>query len=167
MPYLNLKDYDQYVHLVQLFLAAHPEHQKPTQAGRQQTGLTDQYFLSLEMIQAMAVWGKERHLITRKAAARMVEVAAWSFAKPEDIVTLVPAVLGDPPRLQPTVLDSQMLHWVTSARPPLTEHDEVRAFTIPAAITLLHAMTRDAEFNAGQQARARELIAWLEAQAEA
>ena|SRR5712691_1288287 len=124
------------------------------------------YFLSLDMARALAAWGRQRHLITRKDAARLVEVATLTFADPASIVSLTPRVLGIPPRLQPTVLSTEIHHWVSLHAPGLEAGDAVTAWTIPAAIQLLQGLAADAEIPAGMQARTYQLIAWLQAQGE-
>ena len=79
----------------------------------------------------MALWARERHLLRRKDAARLREVAAYVFAHPRDVVTLTPRVLGTPPRLQLTVLATEIYGWLYAGAP---EHDtEVIAFTLEAA----------------------------------
>ena len=113
----------------------------------------------------MAAWARGRQLITRKDAARLADVGRGVFATPQDIVSLTPRRLGDPPRLQPTVLSTEMQHWVTLHEPQ--EVDEVFAYTIPAAIQLLSAMATDPEFSGVEQERACLLLTWLETQEEA
>ena len=164
MPYFDLADYDQYTHLVQLFLAAHPARREVNEAIRAQEGKPAEYFFSSDMMREIAAWAQGRHLITRKDAARLVELAIESFADPGSIVSLTARVLGDPPRLQPTVLSTEMQHWLTLSAPVLEPGDTVEALTIPAAIALLDAMAVDPEFGPGAQARAKQLIAWLQAQ---
>src|SRR4029450_2958490 len=119
MPYLDLSEYDNYAHLIQLFLAAHPRYRQDNHDMREHSVMPGWYFSTLAMARELAAWGRQRRLITRTDAARLVEVAEWLLAKPADLVTLVPHVLGDPPRLQATVLDVQLLHFVTSHRPRL------------------------------------------------
>ena len=162
MPYLDLADYDQYVHLVQLFLAAHPAHRETNDAIRVQEGRPAEYFFSSDMMREMAAWARGRHLITRKDAARLAEVRRGIFAIPKDIVSLTPRLLGDPPRLQPTVLSTEMQHWITLHEPKAV--DEVYAYTIPAAIELLEVMMTDPTWSVVEQERARILLAWLETQ---
>jgi hypothetical protein len=166
MPYLDLSEYDNYAHLIQLFLAAHPRYRQDNHDMREHLAMPGTYFCTLEMARDLAAWGSGRRLITRTDAARLVEVVEWLLATPADLVTLVPRVLGDPPRVQLTVLDVQLLHFVTSHRPRLAGSDPVRAFTIPAAIRLVQAMATDPEFSEGQQARALALMAWLTEQGQ-
>jgi hypothetical protein len=164
MPYLDLADYDQYAHLVQLFLAAHPAHREMNDQVRVQEGRPAEYFLTSDMLREMAAWALGRHLITRKAAARLAEVGRGVFATPQDIIALTPRLLGNPPRLQPTVLSTEMQHWITLREPEVVR--EVLVLTIPAAIGLLSAMTTDPAWSAVEHERARILRAWLETQGE-
>ena len=82
MPYLDLDDFDQLIHLQQLFLAAHPEDRDINEVLRDKTGLSGEYFLSTETIHRMARWARERHLITRKTAARLTEMALLTQKPP-------------------------------------------------------------------------------------
>ena len=54
MSYLDPSDYDDLQHLIQLFLAAHPQYQPMQATLRAQTDLSDQYFLSEAMGAEMA-----------------------------------------------------------------------------------------------------------------
>jgi hypothetical protein len=83
MPYLDLTDEEQYLHMVQLFLAAHPHDRAINEAARAQAGLPGAYFLAQESMHRMAAWARERRLIRRKDAARLREVAAESFPRPD------------------------------------------------------------------------------------
>ena len=75
MPYLDLSDLDQFIQLQQLFLAAHPDDQAMNQVLRDHTELSGEYFLSADTMRRMARWAQERHLITRKTAAHLIEMA--------------------------------------------------------------------------------------------
>jgi hypothetical protein len=131
MPYLDMQDHEHFVHLVQPFLAAHPEDRAVNEEIRTQEDRPSEYFLSADGIRRMALWARERHLLRRKDAARLREVAAYVFAHPRDVVTLTPRVLGTPPRLQLTVLATEIYGWLYAGAP---EHDtEVIAFTLEAA----------------------------------
>ncbi|HSX77463.1 MAG TPA: hypothetical protein VLQ80_02660, partial [Candidatus Saccharimonadia bacterium] len=88
MPYLDLTDPDNFDHLVQLFLAAHPAHWQTNNAIRRDRDMPGHYFLSMDQTRELAAWGRGRQLITRKAAARLVEVAIHLFADPARIVSL-------------------------------------------------------------------------------
>jgi hypothetical protein len=145
MPYLDLTDPDNFDHLIQLFLAAHPAHWQTNDAIRVHKGMPGRYFLSMDMARELAAWGRGRHLITRKDAARIVEVVTNLFADPASIVSLTPRMLGIPPRLQPTVLGPEMFHWLHCQTPKLDAGEEVVAWTIPAALQILQSTVDDPE----------------------
>jgi hypothetical protein len=71
---LDITDFEQLTHLLQLFFAAHPRYQSDNAHLRMQTGLLDAQFVSLPMSRDLAAWARQRHLITRAAAARLVNV---------------------------------------------------------------------------------------------
>jgi hypothetical protein len=75
MPYLDLSNPDNYVHLCQLFFAAHPAYRPLLDAGGAPPVSGSEYRISLDTVREMAAWGRDRHLITRKDAARIVEHA--------------------------------------------------------------------------------------------
>ena len=164
MPYLDLTDHENYVHLLQLFQAAHPGYRQDNATIRAKYDMPDQYFLSLEMTKELAAWGRKRHLITRKDADRLVEIATNAFAHsdPSSIVSLTPRVLGTPPRLQPTVLSSEIFHWLSLRKPGPKESTEVMVFTVPAAIEILQAAAADANEPDGIRLRAQQLVTWLQ-----
>jgi hypothetical protein len=165
MPYLDITDYDQYVHMLQLFLHAHPQYRQINEAIREQRALPGEHFLSHEGMQALASWARERHLISRKTAARLIESATWSFATPADLVTLTRAVLGEPPQHQPVIRESEIAYFVTGEQPAPGEPD--RLWRLPAAIEMLERAQADAAtFAPNQQARARQLLAWLQEQVD-
>jgi len=168
MAYLDPSDVDSLAHLIQLFLGAHPAYRQSNDAMRAREDMPGQYFLSLPMTRELAVWARQRHLITRAAAARMVEVATHVLAgdNPASIVSLTPRMMGTPPRLQPTVLSTEMFRWLFLQAAEAEAGEEVLAFTVAAAIQVLQGTATDAEMSAGIQARARQLIAWLQAQDE-
>src|SRR5712691_2844596 len=118
MPYLDLDDDDNSIHLCQLFFAAHPEHRERNDAIRADATRTGKYFFTPDMAGEMATWARHRHLITRKVAARLVDVATRLTADPASVVSLTPRILGTPPRLQPTVLGSEVFTWLFVCAPP-------------------------------------------------
>jgi len=164
MPYLDMQDREQWLHLVQLFLAAHPQYQALNAAIRDQEGQPDQYFLSADMIYALARWARGRHLLTRKDAARLTELAPRVFAQdPAPYVTLTPRVLGTPPRRQTTVLSTEIYGWLygeDATRVRTTARMDL-ALTLEAACTLLAAIRDDAKEEPIVRGRAQQLYDWL------
>jgi hypothetical protein len=76
MAYLDITDPDNFVHLVQLFYAAHPRYQQDNERMRVHMGMPDEYFISLPFARDMATWARQRHFITRAAATRLLEFVA-------------------------------------------------------------------------------------------
>ena len=72
MPYLDMADLENFVHLVQLFYAAHPHYQQENEKVRTHAGLPGEYFVSLPLARELAVWARERRFITRKDTARLL-----------------------------------------------------------------------------------------------
>ncbi len=166
MPYLDLDDYDNYVHLCQLFFAAHPAYRETNEAIRADATMPGQYFFTPDMTREMATWARQRHLITRKVAARLLDIAARLLADPASVVSLSPRILGTPPRLQPTVLGSEVFAWLFVCAPPQDPGTEDYVMTVEAAMTLLHNHADDDAQSGEVRARARQLIAWLQEQCE-
>jgi hypothetical protein len=75
MPYLDITQPDEFTHIIQLFLAAHPDIHDTHEKIRAQLGDSQAYMVSKKMLHAMAAWGRERQLITRQAAQHMRTVA--------------------------------------------------------------------------------------------
>jgi hypothetical protein len=50
MPYMHIEDPAALEHLLQLFLAAHPDHQAAHQRQRDETGKPQAYFLSPALV---------------------------------------------------------------------------------------------------------------------
>ena len=167
MPYLDpIGSYEDFAHLTQLYLAAHPDVQADNATLRARTGLTDEYFYSLPVLVDLVRWARARHMITRQTAQFMQARHAWLFAQPGEKITLGRHVLGIPPRLQPTITDQDMLRWVALSD-DVTPEPDARAYTLEAAIRLLEAMAADATVDPVVQGRARHLIDWLETQMDA
>jgi len=74
-------------------------------------------FFTPAMTLEIVTWATQRHLITRKDAAELVFAATLPRADLAAIVSLTPVVLGTPPRLQPSVLSTELVHWLTLAAP--------------------------------------------------
>ena len=77
MPYMDLEDHEAFQHLIQLFLAAHPQWQGITRALRAQTDLAHEYFVSEAMAEALVPLAIGRHLITPKTGQRLLEAHDW------------------------------------------------------------------------------------------
>jgi hypothetical protein len=75
MPYLDIADADNFLHLLQLFFAAHPGHRAGNEAMRTRTGMPGDYFLSMRSAQALAKWARKKHLITRASAEHLISLA--------------------------------------------------------------------------------------------
>ena len=175
MPYLDLSNPDNYVHLCQLFFAAHPAYRPLLDAGGAPPVSGSEERISLDIVREMAAWGRDRHLITRKDAARIVEHAEGlarnadtlsAFHDPASIVSLTPRVLGTPPRLQPSVVVAEIVHWLTLKAPTVADGLEGLVLTIPAAIERTQSLASAREQSEVMQARARQLLAWLQEQDE-
>jgi hypothetical protein len=166
MPYLDLNEYENYQHLCQLFFAAHPAYRATNEALRADTASPGEYFLTPSMARELATWARARALITRTTAAWLMGIARTMTADPASIVSLTPRVLGTPPRLQPSVLSTEIYHWLKLAPPHGARHDEIFVFTIDAAIGMLEALMDQPDMPEQEKARAYQLIAWLQEQEE-
>ncbi len=169
MPYLDLNDHDNFVHLMQLYQAAHPALQAINATCREETGLADTYFSSPEDLLDMAAWGRKRHLITKASARRLAEVAErqLTYADPARWVTLTPRILGTPPRLQPSVRMSEV-HGFLYRQAPETDLESEMICTIEAALGVLPELLdklREEGEPESVLTQGEKLIEWLEAQA--
>jgi hypothetical protein len=162
MPYLDIEDIEQLQHLIQLYLAAHPEHRAMQRQLRAETGIRDEYFLSEALGADMAHWARSRALITKASWTRLLDMVHGLARRPEDVLPLTPRLLGG--QLQPTVLTTEIQCWITLQQPMLAPGEEVLALTIPAAIQLLQSLATDPDASEREQARAGQLVAWLEGQ---
>jgi len=162
MPYLNLENHDEMAHLIQLYQAAHPAYQATNDTLRITTGRPETYFMSREMAQDLAAWGRKRHLITKASAERLHETAErlHKYGDPARVVTLEDRVLGTPPRLQPSVRMTQVFRWLYMQE---TEDDAGEIVcTIEATMAVLRSQAEKAEDDKFVQARAQQLLEWLE-----
>jgi hypothetical protein len=169
MPYLDLSDTEDFAHFCQLFLAAHPGyrelHEVERPRMRKRTVPWHEYFLDLEMAHAMANWGRQRHLITRKAAARFVEQAFLFFGSPADVVSLTMRQSGTHPR-QLTVLSTEIYAFLTGNPIPPQPRETVAVLPIPTAIKWVQSFADEHPENRQLRARVRQLIVWLREQTE-
>jgi hypothetical protein len=164
MPYLDMSDADNFVHLYQLFLATHPHYQQENEKMRAHTGLADEYFLSLPMAREVAAWARERRLLRRKDAARLVEVAEridQSGDAPASRGRPHPRLLGEPPRRQLTVLSTSLQGWLFLTSPVPQPGEIVYALALPAAIELLTRYAEHPDTAAPLRTRAQHLRDWL------
>src|SRR2546426_6110450 len=91
MPYMPIEDPAALEHLLQLFLAAHPDHHAAHQRQRDETGQPQAYFLSPALVAALLPWALDRHLLSPQAADhvhRTVQLAAHT-----DPVACVPITM--------------------------------------------------------------------------
>jgi hypothetical protein len=164
---MDISEEDTFVHLIQLFLAAHPQYQADNEGIRQQEGLPQGYFVSVPMAQELARWARDKHLITRKAADRLVTCAEGLLLQtdPGATITLTQRMLGKPARLQPTILNTDIDRWLTFGEPV---QERVEAWGLPMAIAVLDTMLRDPEPMDGLLTeRVRLLLTWLQEQQQA
>ena len=85
MPYMHIEDPAALEHLLQLFLAAHPDHQAAHQRQRDETGKPQAYFLSPALVAELLPWALDRHLLTPQAADnlhRTVQLPGFSANNP-------------------------------------------------------------------------------------
>lgn len=75
MPYLDLSDPESFVHVLQLYYAAHPQAQAAHEAVRARAQAPTAHFLSAAVCRSMAQWARQRQLITRGAAACLIATA--------------------------------------------------------------------------------------------
>jgi hypothetical protein len=80
MPFLDVRDFDDFTHLLQLYQAAHPDYQAQNEAMRESAARADVYFLSRAMVQDLAAWGLTRQLVTPADAQHMVAVMEFLHA---------------------------------------------------------------------------------------
>jgi len=162
MAYLHITDEDEHQHLIQLFLAAHPEDQARNDAIRTHTGLVEGYFLSAAMVYRMATWARARRLITRRDAGIMHAAALRHCTDPGQILTLRRRALGTPPRSQPSITSRDLHHWLYAQVDDAPAEDV--ALTLEAACAFL-TYYRDTEAEDDWvRARAQQLIDWLRSQ---
>jgi hypothetical protein len=168
MPYLDMRDPDNFTHLVQLFYAAHPQYRRDHEALRVQAEDPGGYWLSAPIMQAMARWARERHLITRQTAARLVDAAQVlaGHLDPAEQLTLTPRILGDPPRRQRTLLASELFHWLYGPSAVVESEAPDYALGLPAVRAILQRVSEDPEESPMAKHQARRLVAWLETQGE-
>jgi hypothetical protein len=161
MPYLDISDPDNFTYLLQLFYAAHPHYQQGNERVRQSSGLAQDYFLSMPIARELAAWARKRHLITRAAAARIVEVME-SLTCPSqaiaDVVPITPRALGDPPQRFLTVLNRDIERWID-------RHDPAGATTeilpLEMAIPLVRRFLATVDLSKDARDRAEQLHNWL------
>jgi hypothetical protein len=162
MPYLNLENYDDFVHLEQLFFAAHPDERQVNEQVRAQAGAPSAYFLSAAQTRRLAAWARRKQLITRQASEQLLDLARYVYQEdPAQVVSLTPRLLGTPPRLQPSVRGSDIYRWLFCQEPDVSALEVV--MTLEAAITLV-AQERHRLDRTPQRDRAHVLLAWLKRQ---
>jgi hypothetical protein len=74
MPYLDITNQDDLLHLLQLYYAAHPQERAAHDHVRRQSGMAGAYFVAPADAPRLMRWARDRHLVTRKAAADYREV---------------------------------------------------------------------------------------------
>ena len=166
MPHLDIDEFENYVHLVQLFMSAHPKYRQQNEQVRAHTGMPDEYFLSMSMTREMAQWARKKHLVTRAQAealmysTRLVE----ADTDPSDI-ELSMRVMGTPPRLQPSISSVDIYRWLYVEDLQLAPGDEIHIFTLPAATMILEDIIAKAGSADNITAiRAQKLIDYLKTQ---
>lgn len=164
MAYLDIHNEEDFTHLLQLFLHAHPADKALSDEARTELDQPDEHFLSPRGIEALARWGRERHLLPRHQAAQLLRFAQQLLARPEDVITLVPSVMGAPPRRQLGVRGSEIYTWVYCRKVSPMETDAV--FSLPAAVTICRNVEADPESTELTRSRAAALAAWLQAQGD-
>jgi hypothetical protein len=161
MPYLNLDDYEQYVHLIQLFYAAHPRLRVDQEALRAQTGVAaDTYFVAPADAPQLMRWARERHFVTRKTAERYLDVCRNMLRTIPEVVHPLLVRLGTPPRQQPGILSSEIYQWLyLQSGVPAGVEDHI--MTVAVALELLEHVAADADELAPVRYRAAQLADWL------
>jgi hypothetical protein len=92
MPYLDLADHDNVVHLIQLYFAAHPDEQQDLEAFRAHTGQPDAYVVAPENLRYFARWARHHSLITRATEQRLVELVKRYERKEQLMAELLPTL---------------------------------------------------------------------------
>ena len=161
MPYLNLDNHEDYVHLIQLFYAAHPRLRVDQEALRAQTGVAaDTYFVAPADAPQLMRWALSRHLVTRKAAERYLDVCRNLLRTIPEVVHPLTVRLGTPPREQPGILGSEMYQWLyLQSGTPAGAGDHI--MTVAAALELLEHVCADADAMDPVRYRAAQLADWL------
>ena len=165
MPYMHIEDPAALEHLLQLFLAAHPDHQAAHQRQRDETGKPQAYFLSPALVAELLPWALDRHLLTPQAADnlhRTVQLAAHT--DPAACVPIAMRPAGVPLRLQPTVLASDLFRWLFCKDPDPPTSD--CAMSLAQAMRVVEGMQQDPAHAPLMATRAQVLLDWLRAQPE-
>jgi hypothetical protein len=162
MPYLDITDHDQFIHLLQLYLHDHPEAQAEHDAIRGANGVALDYFLSSATAHGLATWARHKQLITVQAATRLRELAKYMplLKDPERDILLTQHPMGTLPLLQPTVRFNALWQWIWLCDiPPETEDAHLN---LPAAIHLVEKIYQQEAVPLVRE-RAQQLLTWLRA----
>ena len=163
MPSMPIEDPAALEHLLQRFLAAHPDHQAAHQRQRDATGQPQAYFLSPALVAELLPWALDRALLTPQAADqlhRTVQLAAHT--DPAACVPIAMRSTGGQRGLQPTVLASDLFRWLFCQDPDPTTAD--CPIPMAQAIQVVEGLQQDPAHAPRMATRAQVLLDWLRAQ---
>jgi hypothetical protein len=163
MPYLNIKDLEDFESLIQLYLHAHPKYGAMQAQIRAETGDPHGQHLSQPMLAEMIAWAREKRHITRKDARALRQTMADTFDDDDTpcMVRLHWCAEGLASGPQWTVWDCDIFRCLHPEH-PLDPHEPIRAFTLEAACTLVSVVSEDDTVPPGARSRAGRLLAWLD-----
>jgi hypothetical protein len=166
MPYLDLTKEENVLHLMQLYCAAHPNGLATSARLRTETRRDGTFVVPPAEPSRLMRWALSRHLVTRKAAARYIEMCATLDKPIPEVVHPVLGLLGDPPREQLVLRAREVFQWLYlhSGAPAPGEGREGDVFTVQGALAGLDATSAAADEPQPVRERAAQLAAWLRAQ---
>jgi hypothetical protein len=163
MPYLDLTKEEDVLHLMQLYCAAHPNGLAEGARLRTETRRDGTYVVPPAAPSRLMRWALSRHLVTRKAAARYIEMCATLDKPIPEVLRPVLGLLGDPPREQLVLRVREVFQWLYlhSGEPEPGEGRFDHVFTVQEALAMLDATSAAADEPQLVRERAAELAAWL------
>jgi hypothetical protein len=167
MPHLDLTKESDYIHLLQLYCAAHPNGQAIGDRLKTETRQDGTYVIPPAAPARLMRWALSKHLVTRKAAARYVEMCATLDKAIPDVVRPFVARLGDPPRAQLVIRGREIFQWLYLHSGGPDDDDGGRheyVCTVQGALEILGSTAADTSEHEGTRARAAQLADWLREQ---